>query len=702
MAKDEDRKGQQGDHEPSSEGGGEPLPILVLRTEAERKELKDGTCYSVTDWEVLRHGLAWAGITTWTWDLKTRELVIDDLAENHPFYYPASQATTWEEIAHEDDRERVLDALQSCEQSRYVAFDCCFRLATEIPRWVHARDTRLLLDINEKPLTLWGLFFDVTEGELEKERLFWGRQLLKESMHDKVNWLRTSSELDRHMKDFERIFEIKMQCQEHFDSLLGLSDIPAFRKNIHLEYTEVNEAMERLLGLTSEQIINRTDEEIWGKESAEHLKRLCDRVLKGESVFENHTRTINGQRLEFTDEFHPEWSTDYVTRGLDFEDTGVGVSGICGTMFFLTAREDTDDDSVRRRLDRIAPIMRPIYLRVGLAAKNDHIVLLTGESGTGKDYFARRIHDLSRRASEPFEILNCAALPRELVESELFGFEKGAHNQAERARKGFLEVVGKGTAVLDEIGDMPLELQSKLLTFLDTRRFRRLGGEKDVHCEARIIATTNVDLRQAITAGLFRKDLYYRINVLSIHVPPLRQRPEEIPSILRGLMRSLARSLGLEQIPRIDGFAMKKLLGYQWPGNIRELTNVLERAIAHAAGEQIGPEHIIFDTQEETPPAELDSEHGLTSTNAQAAGVTRNIGTSDSYSADSLGLPVPLRNPSDEQIRALHEEYSVRSGESSTDLAKRYGVTSSTVRHWFKKLGLTGRKAGRPNKKRVD
>lgn len=625
-----------------------------------------------------RLGMCHAGVTVWEWDLKTREIKIDELAEGPPLCYGSLEGNTWEEIAHEDDRKRVLEAVQRFEETGYVSFDCSFRLATEIPRWVHVRDTQLLLDANEEPMQVIGIFIDVTESQIAKDHVYWGKEL-PENESENVNWLRLMSEIDRHDMDGDRINEIKYRSGESFDALMIFSHIPAYRKNTDLAYVEVNEPFERLVGLSSQEILKRGDEELWGKEASEYLTRLRTSALNGESVQHDHVRRINGEPCKFFDEVYPEW---------DFTGRISGVRGITLCIGPVVIPEQTEDRPDRQR---ISVDMRSLYQKIRLATQSNCLVLLTGESGSGKNYFARRIHELSSRGQEPFEILNCAALPKDLAESELFGHEPGAFTGARGRKRGLLEIAVSGTVVLDEIGEMALELQAKLLTFLDTRCFKRLGGEKDIQCKARIIATTNVDLKQAVAEGRFRKDLYYRINVFHIQIPPVRQRPEEIPSIVRGLMMSLTRALELERIPQIDGFAMKKLLSYDWPGNVRELRNVLERAITHANGPQIGAGHIIFDSEEETSPEDV----------LQGGDISIESGECNLNAADRSKYPVPLRNPSDEQIRALHEEYIVRRGASSTDIAKQCGVTDSAVRWWFKRAGLTKRRAGRPKKKRA-
>ena len=197
---------------------------------------------------------------------------------------------------------------------------------------------------------------------------------------------------------------------------------------------------------------------------------------------------------------------------------------------------------------------------------------------------ARFIHDNSRRASGPFYAINCAAIPPELAESELFGHEAGAFTGAKRRKRGLLELAEGGTLLLNEIGELPLHLQAKLLTFLDTRSFTRVGGEKSVTVSARLIAATNRHLEEEVAKGLFRHDLYYRLNVLSIRVPPLKERIEDIPALVRQIISHLDQELQLPRVPSISAADMAKLCAYKWPGNVRELRNVLERAVILSEG----------------------------------------------------------------------------------------------------------------------
>jgi DNA-binding NtrC family response regulator len=218
-------------------------------------------------------------------------------------------------------------------------------------------------------------------------------------------------------------------------------------------------------------------------------------------------------------------------------------------------------------------------------------VLIEGESGSGKGVVARLIHDHSRRSSQPFVDLNCAGLSAELLESELFGHERGAFTGAVNSKPGLLEIASGGTMFLDEIGELEPKLQARLLKAIEEKRFRRVGGVREMTSDFRLIAATNRKLEEQVERGAFREDLYYRLNVLRIDVPSLRERREDIPLLVNILLHSLAPELGVRD-PQISDRALEKLTAYHWPGNVRELRNTLERALLKARGAPIHAEQI--------------------------------------------------------------------------------------------------------------
>jgi transcriptional regulator with GAF, ATPase, and Fis domain len=222
--------------------------------------------------------------------------------------------------------------------------------------------------------------------------------------------------------------------------------------------------------------------------------------------------------------------------------------------------------------------LNAVLARVAKVAPTDSTVLVTGETGTGKELIARAIHKRSRRSARAFVSVNCAAVPRDLIASELFGHEKGAFTGATQRRLGRFELAEGGTIFLDEIGELPPETQVALLRVLQEREFERVGGNANIRAEVRVIAATNRDLDAAVAAGTFRSDLFYRLNVFPIEIPPLRERREDIPLLVEYFIDRYARKAG-KTIRRINKRSLELLQAYPWPGNIRELQNVIERSV---------------------------------------------------------------------------------------------------------------------------
>ena len=251
--------------------------------------------------------------------------------------------------------------------------------------------------------------------------------------------------------------------------------------------------------------------------------------------------------------------------------------------------------------------MQEVFSLVRQIADSTAAVLITGESGTGKELVARAIHKLSRRSAGPFVAVNCAALPETLIESELFGHEKGAFTGALQRRPGCFELAHEGTLLLDEIGDMPVGTQAKLLRVLEDSRVRRLGGSRELRVDTRVIASTNKDLAEALVQGGMRQDLFYRLNVFHVHLPPLRERSDDVLPIAEALIRGMNEKHECKVVG-IHPEVADKLRRYRWPGNVRELRNVLERAIILAGEGAIRPVHLIGALDEKESAAAVSSD----------------------------------------------------------------------------------------------
>jgi two-component system response regulator AtoC len=288
-----------------------------------------------------------------------------------------------------------------------------------------------------------------------------------------------------------------------------------------------------------------------------------------------------------------EGAYDFVTKPFDLDHIA------------LSVEKALERERLKRGLERFVEEVGERYRLVGgespkmklametarKAAASKSTVLLLGESGTGKEVFARAIHNWSERRHEPFIAINCAGLSKDLLESELFGHEKGAFTGANQLKKGKMELAHDGTVFLDEVGDISTELQTKLLRFLQEREFERVGGTQPIHVDVRVIAATNRDLGSAIKEGRFREDLYYRLNVIPISLPPLRERREDIPVLAKYFLRRFA-SETKKVFTGIAAEAEAGLVAYHWPGNVRELANVIERAAVLGEGPEISLEDL--------------------------------------------------------------------------------------------------------------
>lgn len=381
-----------------------------------------------------------------------------------------------------------------------------------------------------------------------------------------------------------RILNKLEESEARFRAIFEGSEDAIWIKDQSLRITHINPAMANVLGRPCHQVIGLRDSELFDNDCAKHFKEIDLRVLSGDSVQEERTVSIDGVKAL--------WNIAKAPMGNSSGD----IVGLCGIARDVTAwhrpQRQRQETLAGDEIPYPAKSTRLILESARIAAQKESLILLLGESGSGKDHLAKYIHKHSKNANGPYFSINCAAIAPELAESELFGHEKGAFTGAVGKKKGLLELAEGGTLLLNEIGDLSLPLQAKLLTFLDTKRFTRLGGEKEISVNARLLAATYRDLRQEIELGRFRHDLFYRIHVLSIEVPPLRKRLEDIPVLVREILTKMQGELLLHEVPVVDDAALEVLRGYDWPGNVRELRNVLERAVILTDGESIGVRHL--------------------------------------------------------------------------------------------------------------
>lgn len=444
------------------------------------------------------------------------------------------------------------------------------------------------------------------------------------------------------------------EMEERFRALFENTPDLIFIKDSELRFTHVNPAMERTLDLPASRIEGRTTGELFGKAEEELIKDVELRVLNGEIVDEMVTLPVKGAETTFHMIEAP--MRDYYGN----------IIGLCGITRDVTDRQ-LAEEKFRARAVRGRGVqpnypskpMQGTLNRARQAAATDSTVLLTGETGTGKDFIAKFIHDNSRRAGGPFFSINCAAVTHELAESELFGHEQGAFTGALRRKRGLLELADGGTLLLNEVGELSFLLQAKLLTFLDTRSFTRVGGEKSITINARLLAATNRDLRQEVEKGRFRRDLFFRLNVISLDLPPLRKRMEDLPLLVKEILEDIAREIRLPEIPTLSPQTVDSLAKYHWPGNVRELRNVLERAAILSKHEKISLS-------------------------------TLGISTQDEEWAYTVGFPEnkSLSDLTNEFRRAMVLEALRRTKGKRQEAARLLGITRYSLKHYMKALGL--------------
>jgi DNA-binding NtrC family response regulator len=354
---------------------------------------------------------------------------------------------------------------------------------------------------------------------------------------------------------------------------------------------------------------------------------------------------------------------DFMLKPPDLEHLGVVVHR---ALEHARLRREVDVLRTGSRTDQPllgeSPGLQRVLQRLDKVAKSGTAtVLIQGETGSGKELMALYLHAHSARAGGPFVDLNCSAIPEQLLESQLFGHERGAFTDAKHFRKGLFEVANGGTLFLDEIGEMTPQLQSKLLRVLETRTFRRVGGHVDIHVDVRVVAATHRDLRRQVTDGKFREDLYFRLNVVPIEMPPLRDRAEDIPRLAEHFVDGVSRELGRPPA-RIHPDALRAMVAYPWPGNVRELRNVIERVLLLEAEDEVRVDHL---------PAEITGR-----------------GTEGAIATPAQPFPPGMVRPLDEvEKMAIAHALQVCEG-NKTRAAHLLGISRQTLRTKLKEFSM--------------
>ena len=412
--------------------------------------------------------------------------------------------------------------------------------------------------------------------------------------------------------------------------------------------TGVNRSAEKLFGMSSEEMLGKHCQDIFGCSLCEPgcgvLVGLNQAPAAPNTTVRLHT-TNGMERLVV------------MRTNQMFDDQGQ-LTGVVATI------KDVTEEAAPQKREVIAesgPMREVLNFVRRVSASEATTILLEGENGTGKDLVAKTLHYQSARQAEPFIAINCAAIPETLLESELFGYEKGAFTDARSQKRGIFELADKGTLFLDEIGEIPLMLQAKLLRVLEEQTFRRLGGLKDIKLDLRVVAATNKNLREAVKEGAFRQDLYFRLNVIQILIPPLRDREEDILPLARFFIEHYNRKFK-RSIEGVSDAAQNLLLAHDWPGNVRELRNAIERAM------------ILEDSALITPPS-------LPITVSRPEGdMPVPVSISHELPSDGLGL--------EDHERTLLGRALEKTSGNQTQAARLLRITRDTLRYKMKKFNL--------------
>jgi DNA-binding NtrC family response regulator len=591
---------------------------------------------SIEIWRVVVETFIWMRlhrrVGLWSWYIPTGEVLFDPpllhackdttVIEQGSFKPLPSWQGQWKEIVPVHDLEQVMESLDSLLHGRVPPSKTWWRHwkfnGEEL--WIRSFPKNVRRGTDGIPEEVWGTYstdkalhstllklYDTNKAEaffpLMSE--FWKE--LNENAFSLVTFIKeivnrvTEPESEAHKEQLlflmDRlamdIFGLLTESQS-FDQIKSIfHNAATFVKDPFMKYLYADDAVHKVLNLSVPSILHLTD------------KQIFDQEQRYQELPYRHGRPLLWKVSEkaATREEEPLLSLMAPFPG----DERRRIRRYIG--FWVDIREwlSAPLERFTRPIHNVrgTPMAETMDL-ANRAARRNNIVLLLGESGVGKGHLARYIHDQSSRKKEPFLTVNCAAIPKDMLETELFGHERGAFTDAHERKLGLLELAEGGTLLFDEIGKLPLAMQSKLLTFLDTREFRRVGGKEEISVNARLVAATNIDLQVAVDDGSFQQDLFFRINVFPIHVPPLRERISELPNLVMEILRDLYLEMELPTFPELGQGVMEKLEAYHWPGNIRELRNCLERALVLSDDGRVNVDHL-----EVLIPAALTHDSGL-------------------------------------------------------------------------------------------
>ena len=539
------------------------------------------------------------------------------------------------DAVHPDDLPRMIDAYRhSFETGEPLDIENRSRRADGTYHWCHVR-CRPQRDAEGRIVRWYTLVTDIDERK------------------------RAEGELER---AFDEIAKSEVELRTMMDAIPQLIiGIKADGK-----FLSANQAVLEYTGLTKEEVRSESFRDVFHPEDSERLRDERDAaILRGVPFeYERRVRRRDGQYRWFLVQYNPLLDVRgkvirWYATATDIHDRKQVEERTRQENFAL--REQIDQAFMFEEIVGSSPALNTVLSSIVNVAPTDSTVLITGETGTGKELIARAIHKRSQRAGQAFISVNCASIPSSLIASELFGHEKGAFTGAMQRRQGRFELANSGTIFLDEIGDLPAETQIALLRVLQERQFERVGGSRAIPTDVRIIAATNRDLPAAIAAGTFRRDLFYRLNVFPIDMPPLRQRKKDIPMLVEYFVKRYADK-ARKQITKIDKNTLELCQSYHWPGNIRELQNIIERAVILCKGDTLSVERAWFSSEAASRPEsgpltktiqgyEKEMiEEALAESNGKVAG--------PNGAAAKLGIP---RSTLDAKIKQLKiKKYSVR------------------------------------------